>query len=59
VTAANRGVLLRPNQKWDGKDKNFEFVVSGMVDVDYAANLETRRSVSGYSTFLEGSVITT
>ena len=59
VNTANRGVLLRPNRKWDGKDKSFEFIVSGMADADYAANLETRRSVSGYSTFLEGSVITT
>jgi hypothetical protein len=57
VTATNRGGLLRPNQ--NGKDKNFEFIVSGMADANYAASLETKRSVSGYSTFLEGSVITT
>jgi hypothetical protein len=54
-----RGVQLKPNRKWDGKDKSFEFVVSGMADADYASNTETRRSVSGYTTFLEGAIVTT
>jgi hypothetical protein len=44
--------------KWDG-DPNFEFVVSGRSDSDYAKDPERRRSVSGYSTMLCGAPVTT
>ena len=54
----NRGVLLHPNATWDG-NPNFEFVVSGRSDSDYAKDPERRRSVSGYSTFLHGAPVTT
>ena len=43
--------------KWDG-DPNFEFVVSGRSESDYAKDPERRRSVSGYSTFLCGAPVT-
>jgi len=51
VGTPNRGLLLKPNARWDG-DPNFEFVISGLADSDYAKDPETRRSVSGYGTFL-------
>jgi hypothetical protein len=35
VKTPNRGLLLRPDAKWNG-DANFEFVVSGWSDLDYA-----------------------
>ena len=31
-----RGWKLQPNRVWDGKDREFEFVVSGIADSDYA-----------------------
>ncbi len=40
------------------KDKDFLFKVSGMSDSDYAKCPVTRRSVSGYSTMLEGAPVT-
>jgi hypothetical protein len=58
VATPNRGILLKPNMKWDG-DPNFEFVVSGRSDSDYAKDPERRRSVSGYSTMLCGAPVTT
>jgi len=54
----NRGLLLKPNKKWDG-DPEFEFEVTGRADSDYAKDPERRRSVSGYSTFLNGAPVTT
>ena len=43
---------------WDGKDKSFKFRVSGKSDSDYAKCPVTRRSVSGYSAFLEEAPVT-
>eukprot|EP00957_Ditylum_brightwellii_P126936 9677060-Ditylum_brightwellii.AAC.1 len=54
----NRGWKLKPERKWDGKDKSFQFRISCMSDSDYAKCLVTRRSVSGYSTFFEGAPTT-
>ena len=57
VGTPNRGLLLKPNQKWDG-NPNFEFIITGRSDSDYAKDIEKRRSVSGYSTFLCGAPVT-
>jgi len=51
IGTPNQGLLLKPNLKWDG-DPEFEFVISGRSDSDYAKDPDRRRSVSGYSTFL-------
>jgi hypothetical protein len=51
------GLVLKSKRKWDGKDKNFEFEISGMVDAEYAKDKECRQSISGYCTFLEGAVV--
>jgi hypothetical protein len=51
----NKGLSLKPNCKWDG-DPNFEFVITGHSDSNYAKD-ESRQSVSGYSTFLCGAPI--
>jgi hypothetical protein len=53
----NRGLVLQPNESWDGS-ADFEFTVSGRADSDYAKDPEKRRSVSGYSTFLCGAPVT-
>jgi hypothetical protein len=53
----NRGWVLKPDRKWDGKDKSFKFRITGKADSDYAKCPVTRRSVSGYTTFLEGAPI--
>eukprot|EP00957_Ditylum_brightwellii_P047484 3606418-Ditylum_brightwellii.AAC.1 len=52
-----RGWKLKPECKWDGKDKSFQFRITGMSESDNTKCPMTRRSVSGYSTFLEGTPI--
>ena len=46
-----RGLFLQPTTKWDGNpDMGFEII--GYSDSDWAKDPDTRRSVSGWSTFL-------
>ena len=58
VATPKRGWFLKPARIWDGKDKTFKFRVSGKSDSDYAKCPVTRRSVSGYSAFLEDAPVT-
>ena len=51
IGTASRGLELKPNEKWDG-NPNFKFKIKGKADSNYAADPETRRSVSGWSVFL-------
>ena len=44
-------MILAPNTIWNG-DKDFEFIIHGRSDSDYAANTDDRRSVSGGRVFL-------
>jgi hypothetical protein len=57
VGAPNRGLLLKPTMKWDG-NPDFEFIVNGRSDSDFAKDPERQRSVSGCSTFLCGAPVT-
>jgi hypothetical protein len=52
----NRGLLLQPNGTWNG-DPNYKFTIMGRSDADWAKDPDTRRSVSGYTTFLEGAAV--
>ena len=51
------GLFLKPNARWDG-DRNFEFTISGRSDSDYAKCPTTKRSVSGYSAYMNGAPYT-
>jgi hypothetical protein len=51
----DHGLTLKLNCKWDG-NPDFEFVISGQSDSDYAKD-ELGKSVSGYSTSLCGAPI--
>jgi hypothetical protein len=50
------GLLLKPIRKWDGTDK-FQFKIRGRSDLDYAEDMQTRKSVSGYVVYLEESPV--
>ena len=56
VHTSKRGKIIKPNRycKWQDL-KNFEFVISGTSDSDYAKDPIRRHSVSGFATFLEGA----
>ena len=57
VATATRGWLLKPTRKWNGKDSKFEFRLHGRSDANMATDTDTRRSISGWSTFLEDAPI--
>ena len=57
VDTPNRGWVLKPSRKWDGKDKNFKFRIRGKSDSNYATCKETRRSITGFVVWLEDSLI--
>ena len=54
----NQGLKLNPTGKWDGKDKNYKFKITGKSDSDYAKDPDTRRSVSGWAAFLNDAPYT-
>ena len=56
VLNPERGWTLKPQGTWD-VDKDFEFVIRGRADSDYAKCTVTRRSVSGFVTYLMGAWI--
>ena len=53
----HQGWTLRPNRKWDGKDRTFKFKISGRSDSNYAMCVDTRKSVTGYVVYLEGAPV--
>jgi len=55
VATANRGLVLKPYGKWDGT-ANFEFEIRVKSDSEYAKD-ESRKSVNGWSTFLQSALI--
>jgi hypothetical protein len=57
VDHPERGWMLKPLRTWNGKDKDFEFIISGKSDSNYATCSETRKSVTGFIVMLEGTVI--
>ncbi len=58
VATPSRGWCLQPDGIWDGRDKGYKFKIHGASDSDYAKDPDTRRSVSGYATFLNGAPVT-
>jgi hypothetical protein len=58
VNTNDRGLMLKPTRQWDGRDKTFKFRIKGISDSDYAKEPVTRRSVGGWSAFLEDAPYT-
>jgi hypothetical protein len=59
VGTPNRGLLFKPFGTWDGIDTSYEFTISGQSDSEYAKDPETRKSIMGYITYMNGTPITT
>jgi hypothetical protein len=53
----NRGLVLNPTGKWDGKDKSYKFIIRGKADSDYAKDIATRRSVGGRVVYLNDAPV--
>jgi hypothetical protein len=58
VGSSERSLLLKAIGEWDG-NPSYAFVITGRSDSDYVKDTDTRRSVTGTSTFLNGSPIHT
>jgi hypothetical protein len=56
IGTSEQGLLLKPTCKWDGNPAH-KFVITGQSDSDYAKDTDSRKSVSGTSTFLRWSSI--
>jgi len=56
LTTRDRGLELQPDAEWNGNPE-FNLRILGRSDSDYAKDVETRKSVSGTSTFLCGTPI--
>jgi hypothetical protein len=50
VATENRGIMLKPDRKWNG-DPEFELIILGRSDSDFAKEPDTRNSVSGIVPF--------
>jgi hypothetical protein len=51
-----RGLLLMPNEMWDGSAV-FQFIINGLSDSEYAKD-DSRHSINGWSTWLFGCCVT-
>jgi hypothetical protein len=53
LASRDKGLFIKPDKRWDGKDKKFEFEIRGVADSDWAKSPD-RKNVSGWRTFLCG-----
>ena len=50
------GLLLKPDVQWDGSSR-YEFVIMGKSDSNFATDLDSRKSISGWSTLVAGALV--
>ena len=53
----DRGWTLKLHRKWNGLDKEFEFVIMGKSNSNYATCKETCKSVTGFVVYFEGTPV--
>ena len=56
LCSKEKGLKLQPSSIWNG-NKNYKFNIRGRSDSDYAKRVEDRKSVTGYSTYLNDAPI--
>lgn len=54
IGTKEKGYYIKPNTSWNGIDRNFEFVITGMADSNWAAPPD-RKNTSGWRTFICGA----
>ena len=56
ICSKDKGLKLQPSGTWDGNRKH-KFKIRGRSDSDYAKRVEDRKSITGYSTYLNDAPI--
>ena len=56
LCSKEKGLKLQPSGIWNG-NKSYKFNICGRSDSDYAKRVEDRKSVTGYSTYLNDAPI--
>ena len=56
LVAENRGLVIQPDSKWDGP-LNFLFEILGISDANFAAHIDDRKSISGWSVYLNSAQV--
>ena len=56
LCSKDKGLKLQPSGMWDG-NKSYKFNIRGCSDSDYAKHVEDRKSITGYSTYLNDAPI--
>ena len=56
LCSKDKGLKLQPSGTWDGNKKH-KFKIRGCSDSNYAKRVEDRKSVMGYSTYLNDAPI--
>ena len=56
LCSKDKGLKLQPSGIWDG-NKSYKFNIHGRSDSDYAKRTEDRKSIMGYSTYLNDAPI--
>ena len=54
VNTKDQGFTICPGRQWNGKDRDFQFCISGKSNSTFANCSETQRSVSRWCALLEG-----
>ena len=56
LVTENRGLVIQPDSKWDGA-LNFLFEILGISDANFAAHIDDRKSISGWSVYLNSAQV--
>ena len=52
-----QGWVITPSRLWDGKDRNFEFIIKGESDSNFATCKEMCKSITGYCIYMEDALV--
>jgi hypothetical protein len=59
LNTKDQSIFIKLQGKWNGElNGDYYFEITGVSDPDYAKDMQTRKSVSGYITFLNGALVT-
>jgi hypothetical protein len=59
LNSKDQALLTKPQASWNGElNEDNYFEITGVLDSDFAKDMQSRKSVSGYATFLNVALVT-